>query len=310
MIFYGFGDAFRSGTHKAMIYSYLEQKEWFSEKTFVYGRTRSFSMIGSSLSAFASIALVIYFKDLRWIFLLTVIPYILNFILILSYPRNLNEKRESSTSVIKFFQISFLQLKRIIKSPKLLTVLTSSSLFDAIFKTIKDYIQPIIIIAITSFGFKFLNFDEAVNKKIILGFVYGLFYIFSSAASRNIYRLNKLANSRILMNLFFDVMAVVIILVYFSLKFELLLPVIIFFLLLYILKNARRPLLVDVAGDIMEKEERATVLSVDSQLKSLFVVILAPLFGYVATRYSIEMAFLLTALGILFINLLLKRGIK
>jgi len=112
------------------------------------------------------------------------------------------------------------------------------------------------------------------------------------------------------MNLFFDVMAVVIILVYFSLKFELLLPVIIFFLLLYILKNARRPLLVDVAGDIMEKEERATVLSVDSQLKSLFVVILAPLFGYVATRYSIEMAFLLTALGILFINLLLKRGIK
>ena len=56
MVFYGLGEAFRSGTHKSMIYSYLEQKGWFEHKTFVYGRTRSFSLIGSSISAFISIA--------------------------------------------------------------------------------------------------------------------------------------------------------------------------------------------------------------------------------------------------------------
>jgi MFS family permease len=50
-IFYGLGEAFRSGTHKAMIYSYLERKNWFEYKAFVYGRTRSFSLIGSSVSA-------------------------------------------------------------------------------------------------------------------------------------------------------------------------------------------------------------------------------------------------------------------
>lgn len=43
MVFFGLGEAFRSGTHKAMIYAYLEQKDWFEHKTFVYGRTRSFS---------------------------------------------------------------------------------------------------------------------------------------------------------------------------------------------------------------------------------------------------------------------------
>ena len=203
MILFGFGDALRSGTHKAMIYSYLEQKDWFTEKTFVYGRTRSFSLIGSALSAFASIFMVIYFRDLSWIFLLTVIPYILNFILILTYPNSLNEKRETSTSFKKFFQISYQQVKSIFKSTKLLTVLTSSSLFDAVFKTVKDYIQPILIITITSLGIGFLKFEEDVNKKIILGFIYGLFYIFSSAASRNVYRLNKLANSKALMNVFF-----------------------------------------------------------------------------------------------------------
>ncbi len=310
MIFYGFGDAFRSGTHKAMIYSYLEQNDWFSEKTFVYGRTRSYSMIGSAISAFASIILVIYFKDLSWVFLLTTIPYIANFFLILSYPNNLNEKTESSVSLSRFFKISYQQLKSIVKTPKLLSVLTSSSLFDGIFKTIKDYIQPIIILVITSLGIVFLKFDEDLNKKIILGFIYGLFYIFSSFASRNVYRLNKLANSKVLMNLFFDLMGLILLLVFISLKFELLFLIIILYLILYLVKNSRRPLLVDVAGDIMNKKERATVLSIDSQLKSLFVIILAPGFGYMATVYSIETAFLIVAIGVFVVNLFLRRRIK
>jgi len=66
--------------------------------------------------------------------------------------------------------------------------------------------------------------------------------------------------------------------------------------LLYILKDARRPLFVDASGDLMKKTERATALSVDSQLKSIFVVVLAPLFGLIADRFSMEMLF--AAMGI------------
>ncbi len=62
MFFFGLGEAFRSGTHKAMILSYLEEKGWFSFKGLVYGRTRSYSLIGSSLSAFLSIVFVLGFK--------------------------------------------------------------------------------------------------------------------------------------------------------------------------------------------------------------------------------------------------------
>ncbi|WIF95943.1 MFS transporter [Caminicella sporogenes] len=80
MIFFGLGEAFRSGTHKAMIYSYLEQRGWFKHKTFVYGRTKSFSLLGSAVSAFLSIIFVLNFPSSRWIFLICIIPYILDFI--------------------------------------------------------------------------------------------------------------------------------------------------------------------------------------------------------------------------------------
>ena len=57
---FGLGEAFRSGTHKAMIYTYLDQKGWQKQKTFVYGRTRSFSLIGSAFSALLGILLILW----------------------------------------------------------------------------------------------------------------------------------------------------------------------------------------------------------------------------------------------------------
>ena len=44
MVFFGFGEAFRSGTHKAMIMAYLDKKDIKDSKSKVYGKTRSFSL--------------------------------------------------------------------------------------------------------------------------------------------------------------------------------------------------------------------------------------------------------------------------
>jgi hypothetical protein len=166
------------------------------------------------------------------------------------------------------------------------------------------------VLSITSLGLHFLNFDEETNKKIVLGFVYGLFYIFSSGASRQVYRLNKFAGSKQLMNYLFDILGLLLFLVFIFLKMELLVVLIVLYLLLYLVKNARRPLVVDVAGDIMNKHERATVLSIDSQMKSLFVVFLAPLFGFISDNYSIETAFLIFSIGVFVSNGLIKLKLK
>ncbi len=126
MIFFGLGEAFRSGTHKAMILSYLEQKGWYEHKGFVYGRTRSYSLLGSSLSAFLSVIFVLQIPALKWVFAISVIPYIIDFILIATYPNSLNERFEQENNLHSFWKTSIRQLKSILHNRQILKVVFSA----------------------------------------------------------------------------------------------------------------------------------------------------------------------------------------
>jgi hypothetical protein len=309
MVFFGLGEAFRSGTHKAMIYSYLEQKGWFEHKTFVYGRTRSFSLIGSSLSAFTAIFLIIKLPRMQSIFLFSIIPYILDFLLIWSYPKDLNQQVETTISIKKFFTYSIKQLKNVFTNSSLRKVVISSSLFDAIFKVLKDYIQPILKDLILISGIYIIVSMEAVTQlKIILGLIYGVMYIFSSLVSRNVYRLNLKFKSDKLMDISFDILGIVFFVMFFAIKTKIMLAVILLYFFLYLLKDGRRPLAVDVFGDYMKRDERATVMSIESQVGSLFMIVLAPFFGYIADRFGIATLFFVIGLSILILNRFLRVG--
>jgi len=311
MIFFGMGEAFRSGTHKAMIYTYLEQKGWFEHKTYVYGRTRSYSLICSSLSAFMAIFIIIYFPRMQSIFLFSIIPYILDFLLILSYPNSLNEKVERTLRFRNFFCFSMIQLKRIFFNTDLRKIIISSSLFDGIFKIIKDYIQPILKnIIFVSGVYTLSSMNAEIRLKIILGILYGVIYIFSSVVSRNIYRLNLKINSARLMDIIFDIYSILFFILFLAINFKLLLLVVPIYFVLFFLKDGRRPLVVDVFGDRMLKTERATVLSVESQFRSLFIIILAPVFGYIADIFGISTLFFTVGLLLLIINRFLRVSSK
>jgi MFS family permease len=307
MVIYGLGEAFRSGTHKAMIYTYLEQKGWFAHKNFVYGRTRAFSLIGSSVSAFISILFILKLPGVRWIFLLSIIPFMVDFLLIWSYPDSLDEKRESTMSFKKFLTESIVQLKSVFRNRLLTKILISSALYDGIFKTIKDYIQPILkatILASAAVSLQGLSSDDKV--KVYLGIVYGVIYIFSAAASKNVYRLNKYQSSDKLLSITFDAAGVLALFLFISIRNNVTSAVIILYFILYVLKDARKPIVVDVCGDHMNKYERATVMSIESQLTSLFTIILAPLLGFIGDKLSISVLFLIIGLFSLMINRFLK----
>jgi len=51
IIVFGMADVFRTGTHKAMIFSYLETNNWSHLKVDYYGHTRSCSQFGSAISS-------------------------------------------------------------------------------------------------------------------------------------------------------------------------------------------------------------------------------------------------------------------
>jgi MFS family permease len=307
MIFFGLGEAFRSGTHKAMIYSYLEQKEWFNYKTFVYGRTRSYSLIGSSIASFIAIFLVIQFPKIKTIFLFSIIPYLLDFLLIISYPPSLNEPIETKFSFKKIIIFSIEKFQNMVNNTMLRKVVLSSSIFDAIFKSLKDYIQPILSNLILASGTYIISsIDAEVQLKIALGIIYGVIYIFSAGVSRNIYRLNTKWSSADLMDVSFVIFGITFFALAFTIKKELITIVILLYLLLYLLKDGRRPLVVDVFGNYMKKDERATVMSIESQTRSLLMVILAPLMGYIAHRFSIPTLFFMIGLSLLIIIPMIK----
>ena len=60
MLLFANGEAFRSGTHKAMIIQYLKIKGLLKLKTEYYGHTRSWSQRGSAISSLIAGGLVLY----------------------------------------------------------------------------------------------------------------------------------------------------------------------------------------------------------------------------------------------------------
>ncbi len=301
---YGLGEAFRSGTHKAMILTWMDKKNYQDHKTFVYGRTRSWSLIGSTLNGLISIVFILFVPNVQWVFLITIIPYIIDFSLVATYPSFMNERVTTETNVFKEFGKGYKDIFVAMKSRQMRKGIFSSSSYDAVYKSLKDYIQPIlkiyIVVVLLNVGLKGnLNLAEGDIIKIILGVMYSVFYLLSSISSLNAYRIKKLfKKSKTAMDILFYIFAGVLLLNAIFIHFELPIVVVFLYLLIYILENIRRPISVDYLGDIMKKEQRATMLSVEAQIKSVLVFIFAPLFGLIAD-FNIPILFL--GIGILMV---------
>lgn len=306
MVFFGLGEAFRSGTHKAMILSYLEHKGWFEHKGYVYGRTRSYSLLGSSISAFLSILLVLNLPALRWLFLICIIPYLLDFALIASYPGYLDEKQDTDRTVKAFYRESVRQLKSVSQNKNLQKILFSSATYDGVFRAIKDYIQPILSTLLLAVGINsFMHLEGDQSLKVYLGIIYGVFYIFSSQASKNVYRLTKRLTSHRVYELFFDVLGLMLLILSFAVRHQIMWIAVVMYFLMYLMKDARRPVFVDVCSDYMDKNQRATVLSIESQIRALLMVIMAPAFGWVADTFSMGDLFFGIGVALLLVNRML-----
>ncbi|MFO8061626.1 MAG: MFS transporter [bacterium] len=299
MILLGTGDAFRTGTHKAIIMDYLDRMQWSEHKTAVYGRTRSFSLIGSALSAFASIVFVLNIPALRWIFLLTLVPYVIDFLLILSYPGYLNTKRDRSRKVSVLGQIRE-SFREIADNRHLGIHITASSVFDGVFDILKDYIQPILQTMVIAGSVLIIGeFSADDSTLIILGILYGIFNLVSSFSSRNAYKLRSLTGTANLINSLFITGALIILVMSPVIVNNRILILIACFAILHIIKNIRRPLIIGYLGDHMRSENRATILSGESQLKAITAALWAPAAGFIAEYSGVGYVFLFT--GIIFL---------
>ena len=120
------------------------------------------------------------------------------------------------------------------------------------------------------------------------------------------------------MDILFYLFAGVLILNAIFISIQLPIVVIFLYLLIYVFQNIRRPLCVDYLAGIMKKEQRATILSAESQIKSILVFIFAPLFGFIAdfagplfgldSDFSIPILFIFVAIIVVVVNFFFLSG--
>jgi len=224
----------------------------------------------------------------------------------------MNDHIQTEANFFKEIGKGFKEMFTAFKNRRLIRGVFSSSTYDAVYKSIKDYIQPVVIVYISliiaNLGLVSVNLGEEDLITIFLGTMYSIFYIFSSVASRNAYRVKELVNgAKRAMDILFYLFAGVLILNSIFIWVDIPVVVICLFLFIYIFENFRRPLAVDYLGEVIKKEQRATMLSVEAQFKSILVFIFAPLFGLIAD-FSIPGLFIGIAVFMILINLFLLSG--
>ena len=284
---------------------YLKIKDQLETKVSYYGHTRASSQRGSAISSLIAAALVLYTGSYRVVFLASVVPYVFLLVLLLSYPKELDGKRGSPESgrVLKdaWLQIraTLMEFVKIFRNPGFLRILFNSASFDAGFKTVKDYIQPVLEAFTLSIPV-FVAWSTGRRVAVLVGIVYFLLYGLTSMASKRAGILEEKVRSLTrAVNMTFLAGCLLIAATGGLLFLASPLPSIIVFVLVYVLMNVRRPITLGYVSEQIDSHVMASGLSSESQLKTLLVAFLAPLMGLVADAWGVGTALLSVGLLLL-----------
>ena len=301
MLLFAFGEAFRSGTHKALILEYLHIKRIEDLKVEYYGHTRAASQFGSAIAALIAAGLVFHTGSYRIIFLASIVPCLLELLLMLSYPKELDgvrarlEERGVSRTIEQLRSTTIESLRMLRKGPLLRGLLSSAS-FDGIFRSTKDYLQPVLQAQALALPI-LLSLAGDKRVAIVVGVLYFFIYLGTSYAASHAgmiqQRIHSLPRAA---NMIYICGILLLIAVGIGMLTRVYVISIIGFLGLYLLQNARRPLLVGYLADLIPRQTMATGLSVESQLRTLITAALAPLIGLMADRLGIGVSITVIAL--------------
>ncbi len=299
MLLFALGDALRSGTHKAMILEHLRQSGAEDQRVAYYGRTRAASQFGSALAALVGAGVVFWTGAYRMVFLASMFPYVLGLLLMFSYPRSLDGYVErmqwSWQGVLARLRDTLRTSVLALRSPLLLRGLFSGATFDAVFRSTKDYLQPILQAQALALPI-LATYQEEQRVGMIVGGLFFLIYLATSFASSRAGNVQRRARSlSVAVNAAYLVgMGLLAIAGLFAATRW---PpgAIVAYLLLYTVQNVRRPMVVGYVSERIDHRMMATGLSVETQLRTILTAAFAPLMGLMADQLGVGLAVL--ALG-------------
>ena len=280
VFFFGIGEAFREGTHKSMIFTWLRLNGRMDEKTRVYGYTRSWSKIGSAVSIPIATAIAYYTDNLNVLFLAALVPYSIGFISLCTYPKELDGRPEGEVSIKGVFVHMWQTLRESIRTTGLRRLMLESMGFEGFFDVVKDYLQPMIKAMV--FGIPLLlTLGDDRRGTLLIGAVYFVFHLGSAWSSRQAHRLSqRLGGDDGASSFMWRGMSLIYLAMLPCLALELYFPVLVLFFLLFLMQGAWRPLIISRFDAYSPETHGTSILSVESQSQTLAKMLLAPALGF------------------------------
>ena len=291
MAMLGAAEAFRTGTHKAMIFSWLRSLGREEERTKIYGQTRSWSKLGSALSVLIAAALVFSSGGYQQIFLLSAVPSALNVINFLGYPAELDERGSGERPSLKS---RLVQLGETLKRPTLRALILESMAFEGSYKAAKDYLQPLLLQVATVGALAGLfvvgdaQLGDTQRVALVSAPVFLTLHLVSAVASKRAHLLTKRwGEARASWGIWAG-LALVSLGLLGGLSWGLTALSVSLFVLMAVLQNLWRPIVISRFDTHGAAEHGAAVLSVESQAKGLATLILAPGLGWLVDTFSVH----------------------
>lgn len=303
-LFFGYGDAFRTGTHKAMIFEYLKLNGWSDQKVHYYGHTRSWSQKGSALSAIIAAIIVYFHGEYKSVFLFSIVPYLLDLWLITTYPKSLDGKKTKieKGEIYAQFRSTLNDFLTSFKNRAMLGAILSQAVYTGYYKAVKDYLQPIINLFAISLPL-FLWMNQQQRSSILVGLIYSLIYLLTSYTSKNSGRFtDRFGNVTTPLNITMIIGLVLGILCGVMYTFRLEFISIILFSGIYLVENLRKPIGISAVADNLKKDVLASALSAESQAETLFAALMAPLIGLFADLWGVGYALILVSVMLLLLH--------
>lgn len=288
MALFSFGEVFRTGTHKAMIFTHLRLRGLQQFSNDYYGHTRSWSQVGSAVSALLAAVIVFGSGNYRAVFLWSMAPYVFDLLLMITYPAELDGEVDKFriSEVAASFRRLLTGLRESVRTPGAARAVFSTAAFAGFFKGSKDYLQPIIASFALSVPLA-AGMQSERREALFIGVIYSVIYLLTSFASRSSAAIagrfgseERALNIQLVLGLLLAAGA--------GAARWLGVPAasVAAFLVMYVIQNARQPVGVACVSRRIPEPVLATVLSAESQLQSLFAAVVAFIVGAAAQAVS------------------------
>ncbi len=284
MVFYGTADAFREGTHKALIYAWLRKQGREGERTKVYGHTRSWSKMGSAVSALGAAALVFSSGDYSVVFLLSAVPAALNLVNLATYPADLDDRIPGTGGLRLAWRHFADAVKEVTANASLRRLVRDSMAMEGSYVVYKDYLQLVLQALALTLPLQ-LPISAEQRAAVLVGAVYFILHFLSGRASRgsHVFEESSGGTEPAIRRLYaFTALALLVLGV--SLVVGWGWAAVGAFIGLAVLQNIWRPIHIGRFDRDGEERRAATTLSIESQASAIAAALWAPPIGWLIDR--------------------------